>query len=266
MSACLRPSRDRPLHGAPYPPARLHPGLYLAEFIGTALLILFGVSVVILMFGQGSPGLRMVPNEGLRLFLTGGLFGSVGALIAVSPIGRISGAHINPAVTLAFWLEGKLAWRDAGLYILAQFVGSAVGAVPLLAWGHMGQSVAYGATLPGVGVPVWAAILGEAGVTFLLILAILTTAAHPNTRRFTPLVLPAVLSVLVWLEAPISGASANPARSFGPALVASVSMNPWIYIAGPSLGAILYAGLVRLEAVRLPRVTVARLFHFHIGV
>src|SRR5918995_1708407 len=141
MSSGLRPSHDRPLHGDPYPPARLHPELYLAEFIGTAVLILVGVSVVILMFGQGSPGLRMIPDEGLRLFLTGGLFGSVGALIAISPIGRISGAHINPAVTLAFWLEGKLAWRDAGLYILAQFAGSAVGAVPLLAWGHMGQSI-----------------------------------------------------------------------------------------------------------------------------
>jgi aquaporin Z len=109
-------------------------------------------------------------------------------------------------------------------------------------------------------------MLAEAGVTFLLILAILTTASHPRTRRFTPLVMPAVLSVLVWLEAPISGASANPARSFGPALVASISLNPWIYMVGPSLGAILYACFVRLEAVRLPRVTVARLFHFHVGV
>jgi aquaporin Z len=263
---CSPSVRDRPLHGEPFPPARLHPELYLAEFIGTALLVLVGVSVVILMFGQGSPGLRLIPGEGLRLFLTGGLFGSVGALIAISPIGRISGAHINPAVTLAFWLEGRLAWRDAGLYILAQFAGSALGAVPLLAWGPMGRSVAFGATRPGADVPICVAMLGEMGVTFLLILAILTTAAHPRTRRFTPLVLPAVLSVLVWLEAPISGASANPARSFGPALVATVSMDPWIYIVGPSLGAALYACFIRLEAVHFPRVTVARLFHFHIDV
>jgi aquaporin Z len=262
--APLRTARDRPLHGAPFPRTRLHPRLYLAEFIGTALLVLAGVSIVILMFGQGSPGARLIPGEGLRLFLTGGLFGSVGALIAVSPIGRISGAHINPAVTVAFWLEGKLAWRDAGFYILSQFAGSAVGAVPLLAWGDMGQSVAFGATQPGIDIPIWAAMLGEVGVTFLLILAILTTAAHPGTRRFTPLVLPVVLSVLVWLEAPVSGASANPARSFGPALVANVPVDPWVYWVGPSLGAILYVFLVRLEAIQLPRVSVARMFHFHV--
>ena len=257
-----RPIRDRPLHGDPFPPSRLHPALYVAEFIGTALLVLLGVSVVILMFGKDGPGSRLIPAEGLRLFLTGGLFGSIGALIAVSPIGRISGAHINPAVTLAFWLEGKLAWRDAALYILAQFAGSVVGALPLVAWGPIGQSVAFGATQPGADVPAWVAMLGEMSVTFLLLLAILTTAAHPRTRRFTPLVLPFVLSILVWLEAPISGASANPARSFGPALVAYVPLDPLIYVVGPSLGAALYAGLVRIEAVRLPRVAAARLFHF----
>jgi len=260
------PPPDKPLHGAPFPPNRLHPTLYVAELLGTALLVLVGVSIVILMFGQGSPGSRLVHGEGLRLFLTGGLFGSVGALIAVSPIGRISGAHINPAVTLAFWLEGKLAWRDAVLYILAQFVGSVIGALPLLAWGAMGQSVAYGATQPGTHVPILAAMLGEAAVTFLLILAIFTTAAHRHTRRFTPLAMPFVLSFLVWLEAPISGASANPARSFGPALVANVPIDPLIYMLGPSLGAVAYVCFVRLEAICLPRVTVARLFHFYIDV
>ena len=134
-----------------------------------------------------------------------------------------------------------------------------------LGLGIQGQSVAFGATQPGVDVPVWAAMLGEAGVTFLLILAIFTTAAHPRTRRFTPWTC-RVLSVLVWLEAPISGASANPARSFGPALVADVPVDPWIYIAGPSLGAVLYVCLVRIEAIYLPRVTVARMFHFHVEV
>ena len=265
--APARRARDRPLHGDPSPPSRLHPALYVAEFIGTALLVLLGVSVVILMFGQDSPGSRLIPSEGLRLFLTGGLFGSVGALIAVSPIGRISGAHINPAITLAFWLEGKLAWRDAALYILAQFAGSVVGALPLLAWGAMGRSVAFGATQPGPDVPAWAAMLGEAGVTFLLILAILTTAAHPRTRRFTPLVIAMRFSRSWYGWRPPSPVQAQTRRArLGRRLWHMCHVDPWIYLVGPSLGAILYACLVRIEAVRLPRVPVARLFHFHVEV
>jgi len=256
--------RDRPLHGAPFPPNRLHPRLYFAEFLGTGLLVGTGVSVVILMFGQGSPVPEAVPNEALRRFLTGALFGSVAALIAVSRIGRVSGAHINPAVTLAFWLEGKLAWRDAVSYVLAQLAGGVAGALPLLMWGRMGRSVAFGVTQPGPGVSVWIALTGEIGATFLLIVTLFTTAAHPRTRNLTPLTLPVLFSVLVWLEAPISGTSANPARSLGPALVAGISTDQWIYILGPLIGAALAVGLMRLETVRLPRVTVARIFHFHL--
>ncbi len=261
---CQGAPPDRPLHGAPFPPDRLHSSLYAAEFLGTALLVGVGVSIVILMFGQDSPAERLVPGAGFRRFLTGALFGSVGTLIAISPLGKVSGAHLNPAVTLAFWLESKLAWRDAVLYVLAQLAGAVAGALPLLAWGQLGKSVSFGATVPGQGVSVWTALLGEAGVTFLLIMTIFTTAAHPRTRNFTPFTMPILFSILVWLEAPISGTGANPARSFGPALIAGLFDHQWIYFVGPSLGAIVAIGVIRLEALGLPRVTVARLFHFHV--
>lgn len=256
--------RDRPLHGAPFPRTRLHPRLYAAEFVGTLLLVAVGVSIVIAMFGQGSALSTLLPSVGQRRFLTGALFGSVAALIAFSPIGRISGAHLNPAVTLAFWLEGKLLWRDAALYVVAQLAGGLAGALPLLAWGAEGRSVGFGATLPGAGVASWEAVLGEAGVTGALILAMFTAAAHPRTRALTPLTIPVVFSVLVWLEAPISGASANPARSLGPALVAGVTDDLWVYVLGPCLGAGLAVGLLRLRLGGLRRVSVARLFHFHL--
>jgi aquaporin Z len=259
----MTPPPDRPLHGAPFPPGRLHPRLYLAEFAGTALLVLLGLSVVIALFGEGSPLPPLLPDAGMRRFVAGALFGGVGALIAVSPLGRISGAHINPAVTLAFWLEGKLAWRDAALYAVAQLAGGVVGALPLLAWGEIGRSVRFGATLPGPGFPAWLAAVGEAGVTFALVVLIFVTAAHASTRHLTPLGLPPLFAVLVWLEAPLSGTSANPARSLGPAIVAGTWHDQWVYFAGPCAGAAVAIAVLRLELIGRHRVEVARLFHFH---
>ncbi len=93
--------------------------LYVSEFVGTALLVAVGVSVVILDFGTGSPVARAIPDAGARRALTGFLFGAVGGLIALSPVGKISGAHINPAVTLAFWMRGKMGPGHAAGYAAA---------------------------------------------------------------------------------------------------------------------------------------------------
>jgi aquaporin Z len=219
--------------------------------------------MVIINFGQGSPVPLLLPDAGARRFITGALFGSIAALVTVSPIGKISGAHLNPAVTLAFWLEGKLAGRDALFYALAQFVGGILGAVPLLAWGPIGWSIEFGATQPGSGYPISIALLGEVGVTFLLVMTTFTAAAHKRTRRWTPATIPVLFSVLVWLEAPLSGTSANPARSLGPAMIANVTAGQWIYFVGPLLGSALAVAVLRLELVGLRRVSAARLFHFH---
>jgi len=77
---------------------------FISEFAGTALLLLGGLSLVIFMFGTGSPIADLIPNVKIRQIITGFLFGSIGASIALSPIGKLSGAHINPAVTMVFWL------------------------------------------------------------------------------------------------------------------------------------------------------------------
>jgi aquaporin Z len=119
--------------------------LYGAELIGTALLVAMGLSIVILNFGLGSPVIQFLPSAGWRRLITGFLFGTTGALIALSPLGKESGAHINPAVTLGFWLMGKLKARYVLGYVAAQMTGALVGAVPLLAWGAMG-----GAASPSV--------------------------------------------------------------------------------------------------------------------
>jgi len=114
--------------------------LCFSEFVGTALLVLIGLSLVILMFGTGSPIIGIVPSEGLRRLITGFLFGTTGALIALSPVGKESGAHINPVVTLGFWLMHKLNTRTALGYVIAQLAGASAGVLPLLAWGSMGRS------------------------------------------------------------------------------------------------------------------------------
>jgi aquaporin Z len=256
------PADDHPLHGAPVPYNRLHPRLYLAEGAGTALLVFFGLSMVIVFFGEGSGLLRLLPSAAWRRFLAGGCFGTVGALITISPLGRISGAHINPAVSFAFWLEAKLAWRDAFGYVLAQLLGAGLGASALLLWGPMGRSVQYGASLVGPGVSVWTALGGEVLATAALILAIFITAAHARTRRFTPWTLPPLFAWLVWWEGPWSGASTNPARSLGPALLTGQWHQFWIYVLGPLLGAALAVAMLRFELLGQHRVPVARLFHF----
>jgi aquaporin Z len=253
---------DRPLSGRPFPEHRLHPAMYAAEAAGTALLVFGGLSVVILINSPEGPVASLIPPPGLRRALAGFLFGSIGAAIAFSPIGRISGAHINPAMTLAFWLEDKLKWRDAIAYVLAQCAGAVVGAAGLLVWGRMGWSLDEGATLPGAGWGAGWAVAGEALCGFLLVALIFAMTAGKATRPYTPLVNPALFCLLVWLEAPISGASSNPARSFGPAVVTGTWQDHWVYWVGPCLGACLAVAAARLPPFAPHRPKEARLFHF----
>jgi aquaporin Z len=253
---------DHPLHGRPVPYNRLHPRLYLAEAAGTALLVFFGLSMVIAFSAPGGLIATLLPSAALRRALAGACFGGVGALITISPLGRISGAHINPAVSFAFWLEHKLAWRDTLGYVFSQSLGAVFGAVPLLLWGAMGRSLEYGATRVGAQISVWVALAGEALATLALVLAIFITAAHARTRRLTPWTLPPLFAWLVWWEGPWSGASTNPARSLGPALVSGQWAAFWIYVLGPLLGAAFAVALLRRPWLGEHRVQVARLFHF----
>ncbi|HKW29073.1 MAG TPA: aquaporin, partial [Verrucomicrobiae bacterium] len=104
---------------------------YWSELIGTALLVGIGLSFVIFNFGDRSPVAVILPDAGMRRLLSGFLFGATGAAIAYSRVGKVSGAHINPVVTLAFHIKGKLSGRDTTGYILAQFAGGIIGSIPL---------------------------------------------------------------------------------------------------------------------------------------
>ena len=233
--------------------------LYLAEFVGTAVLLLVGLSIVIFMFGDGSPAATWIPNIKLRQFVTGGLFGSTGAAIAMSWVGRESGAHINPAVTLAFWMARKIDARTATGYVAAQLAGGLAGSIPLLAWGAMGRSVTFGATIPGAGYSVFDAFLGEAITTFALVVLLCVFLAFRHLRRFTPAMIPILYAIMIPLEADISGTSTNPARSFGPAVVSGEWSSWWIYWAAPIAGAV---AAMLVASLLARRIEVAKLYHF----
>ena len=233
--------------------------LFFSELVGTALLVLGGLSFVIVMFGEGSRVAAFLPDEGVRRAITGFLFGLTGALIAVSPVGLESGAHINPAVTLGFWLMGKLESRVAIGYALAQIGGACLGALPLLIWGSLGRSVEFGATAPGAGYSAWAALIGEAVTTFALIAGLCIFLGFRKLRPYTPALMPPLFSFMVYAEAPISGTSCNPARSFGPAIISGEWDSWWIYWVGPVIGT-LAATLVCSFLAR--RIEMAKVYRF----
>ncbi len=250
------------------PPSLGHPprnGWHWAEWgaegLGTAILVLGGLSAVCLDFGARSPVLHLVPSSSLRLLITGLLFAGTGSLVAVSPLGRLSGAHLNPSVTLAFWTSGHVSRSDLLGYWASQFLGALLGVGVLrLAWGHVAGSLQDGRTAPHPGVTPIAALVIEALLTAVLILAIFATTSSARTARLTPLVLWIVIALLVWRGAPYTGCSMNPARSLAPAVISGDFSSLWIYLVGPILGAVVAAWLFVMAPLGLRPVT-AKLYH-----
>ena len=153
-------------------------------------------------------------------------------------MGGVSGAHLNPVVTVAFGLRRDFPWRRAAGYILAQLVGASLACLFLLAvFGNVGN---LGATLPGPGIADWQAMLIELALTAGLVSTILGTASSAQNVGTLSAVAVGGYIVLAGLwSSPISGASMNPARSFGPDLVRGDFASYWVYVVGPLAGAML---------------------------
>ena len=245
MSAPRDPRRPWPL------PA--HFPEYGAEFLGTAALVFFGLSAVVFNLGAGSPLAAWIPDVGWRRLVTGLCFAGTGSLIALSPLGKLSGAHINPSVSIAFWADGKMHAGDCLGYLLAQFLGGIAGAAALAwAWGARAASVHNGMTLPGPGVSEAEAFALEAALTALYLFLVFLFVSSQRLVRWTPLMNWVVFALLVWTEAPLTGTGANPARSLGPALVSGVWRAQWIYLLAPPLGGLIGLACFRLLQVRRP--------------
>jgi aquaporin Z len=241
---------------------QLHWPEYGAEFLGTAILVFVGLSAVVFNFGKGLPPTTLLPSASLRRLMTGLLFSGSGSLVAISPLGKLSGAHINPAVSLAFWIDGKMNHHDLIGYIAGQLLGAILGeALLVLVWGNYARSVMDGMTLPGSAYPLWLVFLAEMSLTGVLVLAIFICLSSQRLMHWTPVVTWLLVATMVWLESPVSGTSLNPARSLAPALFAWYWKDQWLYCIAPPLGAVLAVGLYCLLSHGEHDVVTGKLFH-----
>ena len=221
---------------------------YLAECIGTATLVILGCGTAMLVGCDAAAGSGYL--------LTALAFGLTIVAMAYS-IGNISGCHINPAVSLGVLLTGGMSKKDFVGYVVSQCVGALVGALILKAiFGLGGVTDLTGGLgsngLAGVGGNVLAGLLVEVVLTFIFVIAILgVTSKKANHGSFAGLVIGLTLVVVHILGIGLTGTSVNPARSFGPALVAALTGNTeplgalWVFIVGPMAGAALAAGVYK---------------------
>lgn len=199
----------------------------LSEFLGTFGLVLTGCGAIVV--NQISDG--AIGHLGICT-----IFGLI-VMSMVYAFGDVSGAHINPAVTIAFWLSGRFPLKEVGPYIAAQCVDS-VTACAFIHFLFPEDTTYLGATL--VSDTVSQAFWFEVVITFLLMLIIIMVATgSKEVGTLAGIAIGAAVAVLALLAGPITGASMNPARSLGPALVSGHLENIWVYVAAPIIGAAL---------------------------
>jgi aquaporin Z len=218
---------------------------YLAEALGLGLFMVAAGLVATALDSPRSPLQDWLPDPDLRRVLGGVAMGLTAIGLIYSPWGKRSGAHMNPAVTLAFLALGKIRPRDAAFYALAQFAGGLVGVmlvVGLLGDAFSAPPVSYASTMPGPrGVTI--AFLAEFAISCGMLLAILHVAGHPRHSGRAGLVAGLLVALYIGVEAPYSGMSMNPARSFASAAPGASFDNLWIYFVAPPLGMLFAARL-----------------------
>jgi len=212
---------------------------YLMEVAGLGAFMVSAATMATVLEHPSSPVHELLAwSPVFRRVLMGLAMGLTAAALVYSPWGRRSGAHLNPAVTLTFLRLGKISRRDAIWYGCAQFAGGTLGialATLILRQWISHPAVNYVVTAPGTfGAPV--AFLAEAGISFLLMLVILSSSNHARIARFTGVIVACLIASFITFEAPLSGMSMNPARTLGPDVISTAWRGLWIYFVAPPLG------------------------------
>jgi len=204
-----------------------------AEAAGTFVLVLAITSTAVA--ATLSRPVAGIPYGSLAVPVAGGLALAIG----VASLGHISGAHLNPAVTLGLAVNRHFPWAYAPGYLIAQFAGAtAAAAVTWGLYGDQARSIAYlGATVPAARVSAGRVLAAEAVVTFVLVLVVVAVATDTRVPRgIAAMAIGAALAVAIVIAGPVSGAGVNPARAIGPMILAGQFSDWWAYLTAPLAG------------------------------
>lgn len=239
MSTTTLPSRPP---ASPWHSARMrvlaHWPEYLIEAWALGSFMLSAALFSTLLEHPDSPVRWAVADADLRRVLAGLAMGLTAIALIYSPWGQRSGAHMNPAVTLSFLRLGRIQRGDALAYLVAQFAGGTLGvlcALALLGEAFAAPPVRYAVTQPGPGGAI-VALLSEFTISALMMLTILRVSGSARGARWTGLIAGVLVAAFIAIEAPLSGMSMNPARSFASAAPGGIWAHYWLYVAGPLLG------------------------------
>jgi MIP family channel proteins len=213
-------------------------GAAIAELVGTFILVFGGTAVAVAaILARPTAG---PAYDSLAVALAFGL----SLAIVVAAVGHVSGAHVNPAVTLGMAATGKFPWNYTPVYIGAQLVGAVLAALATwLTFGGPGRSEAkLAATYPAQGVGDLQAFVVEILITFILVFVVMAVATDERAPAvIAPIAVGFALAVGVFIAGPVTGGSVNPVRSLGPMIVAGDLTSVWLYILGPIIGGVLGA-------------------------